>query len=802
LTPQELRLQTFLRLLAALFGLGVFAYLLPALFGPFQSFFVNLPFVTNSVVKIGVLALLAFFASGDVRQYRVLTILVIWGHVLSLLAIAAVLVWGQTAGSYAVGPWQWSVRRVLLGASLLDGGIVLILCWLFAAAEKARYGLAFLSPVEFRSLRALAEVAITGADGREPVVPPEDVARHVDIYLSRFEGGTKRIARLCLVALEVYPLLSFRPPLSHLEVHARRAFIQKRFYQDVTLRLIPRFLRILVRALIGMGKQLCYLGYYNDERAFASVGYVPFSRRATTPQRLRDSPSPARQPLLVHTSSDTTSETLSADVVVIGSGAGASILALGVARDGRDVLMIERGNYVDPAQFSEDEAEMLGRLYADGALQLTRTFDFQVIQGSCVGGSTVVNNAVCFDLPEHVRERWNDVPLRAGLDLGRLQKSFEHVRSLIGVERQPVKPLNPSGESLFAKGIRELSLQTSPNRFDIVEANIHECLGCGYCNIGCKYGRKLSMLDRVLPETQRLNRGGREALRIVAGCEAEKIRAAGRRITSVTCRFADGRRIDVRGNTFVVAAGAISSSLLLLRSGIGGSVVGKNVAFNMGSPMTAAFEQVVDAYAGLQISHYLEVEPHQGYVLETWFNPPVAQALSMPGWFEDHFRNMLRYNRMAATGVLVGTESNAQVRFGGLTGREIDYKPTPGDLEKLVKGLTLTARIYLAAGASSVMPSTFRYFEFKNEKELDGLRELVRDSTDLTVGTGHPQGGNAMSENPARGVVDPQFRVFGYENLFVCDASVFPSSIGVNPQLTVMALADYAVPFVAATGRG
>jgi len=100
------------------------------------------------------------------------------------------------------------------------------------------------------------------------------------------------------------------------------------------------------------------------------------------------------------------------------------------------------------------------------------------------------------------------------------------------------------------------------------------------------------------------------------------------------------------------------------------------------------------------------------------------------------------------------------------------------------------------------MPSTFRYFEFKNEKELDGLRELVRDSTDLTVGTGHPQGGNAMSENPARGVVDPQFRVFGYENLFVCDASVFPSSIGVNPQLTVMALADYAVPFVAATGRG
>ena len=164
LTPQELRLRAFLRILAAAFGLGIFAYLLPAIFGPFQAFFVNLPFVTNSVVKIGGLALLAFFASGDIRKRRLLTILLIWGHVISILSMTAVLIWGDTAGSYQVGPWTWTVCGTLFGAMILDGTITALLFAFFIAADRARYALLFLWPVEFRSLAALAEVSLTGAD--------------------------------------------------------------------------------------------------------------------------------------------------------------------------------------------------------------------------------------------------------------------------------------------------------------------------------------------------------------------------------------------------------------------------------------------------------------------------------------------------------------------------------------------------------------------------------------------------------------------------------------------------------------
>ncbi|HEX5690910.1 MAG TPA: GMC family oxidoreductase, partial [Roseiflexaceae bacterium] len=121
---------------------------------------------------------------------------------------------------------------------------------------------------------------------------------------------------------------------------------------------------------------------------------------------------------------------------------------------------------------------------------------------------------------------------------------------------------------------------------------------------------------------------------------------------------------------------------------------------------------------------------------------------------------------------------------------------TSDDLKHLLEGLKLLGRIYLAAGASRVMPTTFRYLEFRNESELEQLDRYVKDNSDISLGTGHPQGGNALSRNPAKGVVDPSFRVHGFENLYVCDASVFPSSITVNPQLTVMALAHYAAPLI------
>ncbi len=820
MTPQERRLQKLLQILSAIFGLAVLGYLLPALVGPLQPFFVQLPFVTNSVVKIGTLALLAFVASGNVRKFRVLTIVVILGHIISELAVTAVLLWGKTdysvtlANPLTAESCSVPIAQILVGSMVMDGVIILLLVWFHRSADRAGLDLQYFSPAEFRCLKALAEVVIMGEAEKEKggmaesktegteVLSAGEVARNVDWYLSSFKGKSKWVMKIVLNGMQLYPLLSFKPPLSLLEKSDRLEFLKKRFYQDVNLRLVPPFWRMIVQGMIRMSNQLCYMGYYNDPKTFESVGYVPFSQRKDTPEKLKKLPPPPRKPLHVLTSSTIDGDTVNGDVVIIGSGAAASILAHGLAKAGREVLMIERGDHVDPSEFTENEVDMISRLYADGALQQAMDFRFTVLQGSCVGGTTVVNNAVCFKMPPHVLERWNDPQsLDAGLDEKRIWDSFDDVTRMIGVERQNHPNLN-KGAALFNDGLRKLGLHIPPHDTDAVNANIHECLGCGYCNIGCKYGKKLSMLDTVLPETQReFNTPGRNGLRIIAGCEAIRLRATGSKITSVQCRFSNEKRVDVTGKTIVVAAGAISSSILLLRSRIGGKKAGKRLSFNMGSPITAVFKDVINSYEGLQISHYLSPVPSRGYLVETWFNPPMAQAVNMPGWFDDHFKNMLRYNRITCGGVLVGTEANAEVRIAGLTGREIFYHPTPGDLNKVLDGIVTVGEIFLAAGAECVMPATFRYNEFTTPDDLHRLYDLVKDTSDLSLGGGHPQGGNIISRKPELGVVNEEFAVHGYDNLFVCDASVFPSSIGVNPQLTVMALAHYAVPFIANNGK-
>jgi hypothetical protein len=355
LTSQELRLRTLLRILSLIFGLAVFGYLLPALVGPLQAFYVNLPFVTNSVVKIGVLALLAFFASGDVRKYRLLILIVIAGHWISELATAAVLIWGNTA-LVTAGGTEFPMTTILLGSMLLDGVILILLTWFARSAEASRYTLQYLSPRQFRTLTALAEVVIAG--DRE-LLSPEKVARNVDNYLGGFRARTKWIMKLVLTGMQFYPLLSFRPPLTYIRNDDRLTFIKRRFYQEVTLRLIPPFWRSLAQGMIRMGKQLCYLGYYSDPATFASVGYVPFSQRPDTAKRIAASPIPERRPLRVQALGEIVTDRIRGDVVIVGSGAAASVLANGLAKAGRSVIMLERGDFVDPSQFSEDEVDMI-----------------------------------------------------------------------------------------------------------------------------------------------------------------------------------------------------------------------------------------------------------------------------------------------------------------------------------------------------------------------------------------------------------------------------------------------------------
>ena len=726
-------------------------------------------FVANSTAKDALFAALAVVGAVDVRRWaRLVVPLLILGHAVLIVANGIMLLWGGDQPDPKVFAWGSDATAFAVSWMAIDAVIIAALFLIHRAAQRERLELRYLSPVEYSTLRALAEVLIHGDDER---VDPDRIARNADGYLADLEASRKWLVRAAFVGLALFPLLTLRPPFALMAPASRLRYAKRRFER----RYLPWPLGSIAQPMIRTAQQFVFLGYYGDEASHAASGYVPFSKRG---------PAEDRSDVTIRaTKPPENGKTLKADVVVVGSGAAGAIVAYKLAGRGRDVLVLERGPHVPPAEFTEDEVKMYLRLYNEGALQLSRDFRFSVLQGMCVGGTTVVNNAVCFPPPDEVLAAWNDEH-RAGLDLTALERSRKCVEGEIKVQDAP-EQLGTPGYRKFKAGIQRLGL---PDALP-VPVNIAGCLGCGYCNIGCAYGKKMSMLDSYLPMAQELG------VEVMPGCKVVGIHTSGRRASGVDCEV-DGKPLRIDANTVVVAAGAVSSSWLLQRSGVRRSQAGRNLHFNVVSPMTAEFGDKIDAYAGLQISHYYKPPaatnggaPHR-WLLETWFNPPATQSLVMPGWFEDHYRHMRRYDHMASAGVLVGTKHPGHVRAKS-SGPQINYKPHREDLEQIVTGMKQLAEIYLAAGAHQVMPVTAEFDPIRPKSPLSNLDKYVTNR-DLSLNSAHPQGGNAISTDARRGVVDPEFRVHGMDNLYVCDASVFPTSVGVNPQLTVMALADYA----------
>ncbi len=821
----------------------------------------------GSAVCLALLGVCAWLAAKDTRRHAEMFTLFILGNGVSLVAVSVTLLGVIRLGTTSLTPngVPLSTRDILLSAWLVDaavvtGCIVLKIMMNRALLEHLR----FFSPAQFRALEAAAETLIDeGKHGASQKVPPYQIALRTDGYLGSFQSTRLRMAKAAVLALSCAPLCWLQPPLNYLNPAARRDFIDDRFKRDILRpplvyrifdRLFRRFNMLLIliadrsfkrleaalgffdllEGIIRFNLQLTYIGYYGDPRvwpkAAGGIGYVPFSKRhpgIVVPKR--DYP-----PLQVMTPSDVARRRIdvipgddirTADVVVIGSGAAGAILAEQLAEKGREVLVLEKGAYVSPDEFSEDEVEMISRLYGDGALQISQSLRFTILQGSCVGGTTVVNNAVCFPTPDHVlNDTWNG-KFKAGIDPADFCDSQKRViqRMRIGsvAASSGEQALNP-GDRVIKRGVESYfaKRQNARYEYDAVSANIVECLGCGYCNIGCKFGRKLSMLDIVLPSAQSNHPG---KFHILSEAEAVRLNGSNGKVSEIVVQIQGKRTLRIRSpKTVIVSAGTIASSWLLRQSGIGAGElpVGRGICFNMGSPLHGYFEEDLHSFAGLQIAHYLKLEGCQHFVYETWYNPPVGQALAMPGWLDTHFTNMSRYDQIAAVGVLVGTDPDP----GAYLDRalflrntpDVVYEPTRRDLNTLVQALKILGEIMLEGGAKEVMASTRQYRSygpsahhaagrkacFRSLSDLDDLDALVKTDRDILLGTGHPQGGNRISRERGKngktgGVIRPDFKVHGYDNLYVCDASVFPSATTVNPQLSVMSMAHYAARMIA-----
>lgn len=857
------RWEQIARVVFGLFGLGSLgaaagSVLLPYLGMTLLSDFTVNPFmIAGSTIKIGVLGLCALLVAADVRRYthytQMITALIV-GHSASFIAIALLWIFGfGRFGDYTlnIGGATFTRDQMMFGAWALDVVIIAGFAFLNGRINRHLFDyLGFLNPAQFRAMEAIAETLVFGdiENKTSEIVPPYQIVLRTDSYLKSFKSERLWLARLAVMGLQLSPLAWLKPPINYMNPAARADFINTRFKQEIitppyAYRLLDGIVRAvnrlllrlrgrpaddvgaalsfvgLLEAMMRFNMQLTYLGYYNNPQVWpkksdgSGIGYVPFSQRPkdfdVVPRRPHPPLNVITPQVLEQKGIDTIND---ADVVIIGSGAAGAILAEQLAEQGRRVLILEKGLYVHPDDFNEDEIDMISRLYSDGALQISQALRFTILQGSAVGGTTVVNNAVCFDTPQRVLDAWNARSSNGKViddalfyDSQKKVRQRMHIRQIAAGTRQPLDNVLNHGDTTITAAVQKYFAGKSGYKYDVIEANIVDCLGCGYCNIGCKYGRKLSMLDEVLPAAQK--KFGADNFRIISEAQATRLVTSGDRVTQIEVTIQGKRRLLINNpKTVIVSGGTIHSSWLLMQSGIGkGKLpVGQGLSFNMGSPLHALFNREMNAYDGLQIAHYLALDDHPGFVYETWYNPPVAQALAMPGWLDTHFLNMQNYNRMAAVGVLVGTESNAHIERALITGGpDVVFQPTQSDLKKLVDALVILGDIFFTGGALEVYASTRSYQPYRNsaavistQSEVDRLRELVRHDYDILLGTGHPQGGNAIGTSPNNSVIGPDFKVFGFNNLYVCDASVFPTSTTVNPQLTVMTMAHYAAQCV------
>lgn len=555
-----------------------------------------------------------------------------------------------------------------------------------------------------------------------------------------------------------------------------------------------------IKTLLDSLHKVSVLGYYAHAKAHTLVGYRPPDVRP-----LHNTCLPVR--------TRPTKRTF--DVAIVGAGVAGSLLAERLTAQGKSVVLLEAGPYVAEKEIDQDELVWIARLQRGSGLQQANANTdlahsvrtFPVLQAACVGGGGMINNAVCFQMPDFRIEAWTN----AGFPIAKatLRAAYRH----IGAEL----PIVTVSKAMDAMGITNPSLgyvDFGPSRPSSVDeppkpglweclVNLACCTGCGLCNTGCGSERKRNALQVYLPKA--LARSG--LCELVPNARVERV-ALRRRVFGAPHRVAElevrnsksGETFTVRAHEYVLSAGAIHTTALLLRSPDVMSSsphlpFGERFFVNVASPVLGFFKTpIIHTRPSLQLTHfYYPPDPNDAFLIEDLYNPPGQASLVMPGYGSKHAERMRLYPYTTLTGVVVPTTSHGKITLDKRNQRPLISLPLTDEMPRFKKALTTLAKAVIrgrgdvkpfAAIAGVVGGGT----EMTKESDVERFGKQLSRFDEIALSTGHPQGGSAMSESKF-GVVDRAFRVRGFANLRICDASLFPLVAGVNPQWTVMALA-------------
>ena len=495
----------------------------------------------------------------------------------------------------------------------------------------------------------------------------------------------------------------------------------------------------------------------------------------------------------IHVDEDTV---VACDVVVVGSGAGGGCVAGKLAGAGYDVVVLEKGGYFSESDFHHREFEATRDMYLYGLTIATEDLGCRIIAGSTLGGGTVVNYTTSFRTPDFVLRQWAEV---SGIDKfvsGEFEQSLDEVSARLGVNTDSTAA--GRRDEILEEGLKKLGWHV-----DAMPRAVRGCTqdeACGYCGFGCRVGAKQSTMKTYLEDASSAD------ARIFTGADVRNVTISGGRATGVEA-VVGGKRLSVSARAVVVAAGAIETPALLLRSGLSGQV-GHNLRLHPASAAFGLFDDDVRIWEGTLQARYSNEFRHwdggYGPIFETVPVHPGSGSAAVP-WVtsEQHLRLMERFDNLSFCAVLPRDTTAGRVRIARDGGPRVIYQLSHDDDRRIAEGIAAAAKVMEAAGAREIFSLHHLPFSYRtgvpgaHERWVDETRNAGYRNGKLTFFSYHQMGSCRMGRDPSTSAVGPDNESHEVRNLFVTDASNFPTASGVNPMLSVYGIANLAAGAIA-----
>jgi choline dehydrogenase-like flavoprotein len=478
------------------------------------------------------------------------------------------------------------------------------------------------------------------------------------------------------------------------------------------------------------------------------------------------------------------------DFVVVGSGPGGSTAAAVLAAAGAKVAVLEEGGHYTRRDFNMQEGWAYPTLYQEHGNRATEDLSILVLQGRSVGGGTTVNWTTSFRTPERVLALWAARHAVHGLDAATLAPHFEAVEKRLNVGSGNPDDVNANNRKL-QEGAARLGWQP-----ELIRRSVQGCARLGYCGLGCPLDAKQTSRTTFLADAVA------SGATVYSDCRATLLEGDHGRVRGVIAEILDrdadrprGRLVAYARRGVVLAGGSINTPALLLRSrtGLDSGLVGRRTFLHPTIPIVSFHEQPVEGFYGapqsVSVHHFSDRGDRVGYFFETPPVQPMLAALAVTGFGDTHRRLMERLAYAQSTIALLidgqHDDPGGDVRVDSDGRVRIRYPLHESLREAAVSAITDMARLLLASGAREVWTLHETPVVIRSEADLERLAGAPFGPNRHTMFSAHQMGGAAMGDDPARAVVSSRGRHHQIQNLWIADSSIFPTSLGVNPQISV-----------------